>query len=116
MSNIPAPKTSFAGPVPKCATAQQYQEWQAGTRSCPPDSRVGFCEDCTPEYQKQMIRERRCENVAVCFFWEPVHISAHSRNGQRVEAGGYIYGAFAPGKHTLPGGEKVEHEEVYDSL
>jgi hypothetical protein len=32
-----------------------------------PHPKVGFCEDCTLEYQAQMIRERRCENPHVWF-------------------------------------------------
>jgi hypothetical protein len=32
-----------------------------------PSIELGFCEDCSPEYQREMKLQERCENPAVRF-------------------------------------------------
>lgn len=62
---------TFAAPVPKCTDADTYERWKklrVSNESV--DSkwlRAGFCEDCTPEYQAQMIACCKCENENVVF-------------------------------------------------
>jgi hypothetical protein len=59
--------TSFAGPTPKCCTKEQYVLWIDAARQYRPAPKVGFCEDCTAQYQAEMIEQNRCENVHVWF-------------------------------------------------
>jgi hypothetical protein len=59
--------TKFKGDVPRCASAKQYGTWKLAAYQYPPASKVGFCEDCTPEYQAEMIEQARCENPHVWF-------------------------------------------------
>jgi hypothetical protein len=59
--------TSFSGPVPACATKEQYLLWREAARQYSPAPKVGFCEDCTAQYQAAMIEQNRCENVHVWF-------------------------------------------------
>ena len=62
-------KTSihFKNVIPNCATAEQFILWKEVARMCSPHPRVGFCEDCTKNYQEQMLEEGRCENPHVWF-------------------------------------------------
>ena len=65
-----AHKSGFAGDVPKCATVEQFRGWtQANKHLSSPmrDKLAGFCEDCTPRYQSEMVEAGRCENHQVCF-------------------------------------------------
>jgi hypothetical protein len=59
--------TTFEADIPKCTTAKQYKVWQIAAKQCPPAIKAGFCEDCTPKYQAEMIRKHRCENPHVRF-------------------------------------------------
>lgn len=59
--------TTFIEAVPRCATPQQFALWKEAARMCRPSPRVGFCEDCTKEYQERMVAENRCENPHVWF-------------------------------------------------
>lgn len=56
----------FAG-VPGCATEQQYKLWREAAVHALPPPKVGFCTDCTPEYQQEMIAKKRCENPDIKF-------------------------------------------------
>jgi len=57
----------FTYALPLCSDPKQYLAWRDAARMSRPHPKVGFCEDCTLEYQAQMIRERRCENPHVWF-------------------------------------------------
>ena len=59
--------TSFAGPTPRCTDYPTYKLWRIAAASCRPDPKVGFCVDCTPEYQAGMNDDGRCENPWVIF-------------------------------------------------
>lgn len=52
--------------LPACSTRQQFDEWIAAARVCPPGP-AGFCEDCHKEYQSKMIAVRRCSYPEVVF-------------------------------------------------
>lgn len=56
---------SFFG-TPMCTDKETYAEWRDAARRSPPGE-AGFCTDCTPEYQNQMIAEGRCENSWIKF-------------------------------------------------
>lgn len=58
---------SFFG-TPSCTTKQNYAEWRDAARRSPPGEAM-FCTDCTPEYQKEMIKNNRCENPWIEFKW-----------------------------------------------
>lgn len=52
---------------PLCFTSQgQYLEWKKSARRESP-GRTEYCADCTPDYQAQMIRERRCAYPGTTF-------------------------------------------------
>lgn len=57
----------FAGKFPACTDARTYKLWSDAARQLTFTPRVGFCEDCTPEYQAKMKAEGRCENPWVVF-------------------------------------------------
>lgn len=59
--------TEFKNTIPNCATPQQFLLWRDAARMHRPHARVGFCEDCTKQYQEQMIAEGKCENPHVWF-------------------------------------------------
>lgn len=56
---------------PLCfASPEQYKNWVKAARACARGSKElisGFCTDCTPEYQAQMIELNRCEHPDVQF-------------------------------------------------
>jgi hypothetical protein len=54
----------------KCCTSKQYREWLTAARSAPPDPKIGFCEDCTPDYQASMRKDGRCVRPKIMFFRE----------------------------------------------
>lgn len=49
----------------------QYRRWQAAARavtvSGPAETLSGYCADCTPDYQRQMVYEGRCAYPATTF-------------------------------------------------
>lgn len=55
------------GGIPMCfSSALQYRMWKASAqRVNPGDSK--YCADCTPEYQSEMIRQRRCAHPGTTF-------------------------------------------------
>lgn len=57
----------FAGKFPACTDAKTYKMWGEAARQLTYTPRVGFCEDCTPEYQAKMKEEGRCENPWIVF-------------------------------------------------
>ena len=59
--------TDFENTIPNCATPKQFVLWKEAARMLKPHARVGFCEDCTKEYQELMKSEGRCENPHVWF-------------------------------------------------
>jgi hypothetical protein len=72
-------KTKEVTSAPACfESLRQYKNWLALARNVG-DS--GICTDCTPEYQKQMICQRRC---------------AHPEAKFRMDEDGFIAG-FIPG-------------------
>lgn len=54
-------------PVPKCMTPEQAADWAIAAQKCFKKPISGICTDCTPEYQRRMKREARCENPGVKF-------------------------------------------------
>lgn len=65
--DAPQPSTKFAGPTPRCATAEEYRAWRLFARGSRPLPELGFCEDCTPDHQLEMKLQGRCENPHVVF-------------------------------------------------
>lgn len=55
----------FSG-TPSCTNKELYAEWRKAARQSAPGE-AGFCTDCMPEYQEQMIAEGRCENPWIEF-------------------------------------------------
>ena len=48
---------------PECFdTDRQWQLWVEPARIAPPELHMGFCEDCTQEYQAKMTVQGRCAN------------------------------------------------------
>jgi hypothetical protein len=58
---------TFSRRVPSCTTTEQFTIWKEAARQYSPHAKVGFCEDCTAEYQSKMFSEGRCENPHVWF-------------------------------------------------
>lgn len=55
-------------PRPPCFTPDDWDEWvRAEVASCAPAPHSGYCEACTPEYQKVMLRAKRCSHPDVFF-------------------------------------------------
>lgn len=52
--------------TPLCSTDAQYRSWLDMARLAPPGN-AGFCEDCTDEYQAQMIKKHRCQHPEIIF-------------------------------------------------
>ena len=77
---------SFFG-TPSCTTKQNYAEWRDAARRSPPGEAM-FCTDCTPEYQKEMIKNNRCENPWIEFKWtdaqEEVNPDLFTPAGRRI--------------------------------
>lgn len=62
--------------VPRCASQSQYDSW----RDLRPAAGVaGFCEDCTPEFQKEKSAKGMCDHPEVLFY---------------LDENGLIYGSF----------------------
>ena len=57
----------FAHRVPSCTDEQTFDRWKESARHLPPVPRVGFCEDCTLNYQIAMKAQKRCENPWIVF-------------------------------------------------
>lgn len=53
-------QSATTGDAPKCFTKPQWDAWRAMARFSKPRPIDGYCEDCTPEYQREMIAEGRC--------------------------------------------------------
>lgn len=104
--------TVFSSGVPSCTTKEQYANWKDTARVSAPNLYIGFCEDCTPEYQAEMRAAGRCENPEIRFFMEGLHYRVDGRTGARHEVGGMIYGAFEPGSHSNDQGVFIVDEEV----
>ena len=58
---------SFRNPTPACTDAKTFESWKEIARTSLPAPQVGFCEDCTPEFQTAMRTAGRCENPHVRF-------------------------------------------------
>jgi len=59
-------KPVFSGTFPLCfADQESFDIWQELARNA--YAVTGPCTDCTPEYQQQMIKEKRCENPDIRF-------------------------------------------------
>jgi len=78
--------------------------------------RIGFCEDCTPEYQREMVAAGRCENPEIRFFYEPIHFEFVEKQDAHVRTGGDIYGNFAPRSYIdSKTGIRTKDTEVFAS-
>lgn len=60
----------FKEAVPMCTDRKTFMLWRDAARMVHPPHDTGFCADCTPEYQKQMKAEGRCENPEIFFVEE----------------------------------------------
>jgi hypothetical protein len=89
----------FSGPTPRCVSRRQYFAWKEQARISAPSDAVGFCEDCTPEYQAEMKAAARCENTGVRFFMETLRKKLDPKTKEPREVGGMVYGAFEPDTH-----------------
>ncbi len=78
----------FAGEKPKCFTShEQYKDWRKLARGTVTNKTFGPCIDCTPKFQQDMIRDKRCENPFVEFRMVKVLL----RKGETVdEMQGYV--------------------------
>lgn len=62
--------------LPRCTSKAKYDSW----RICKPAAGVaGFCEDCTPEFQKEKAAIGMCDHPEVLFY---------------LDDDGLIYGSF----------------------
>ena len=59
--------TIFSGRFPRCTTAENYAIWKAAALHSQPLKHLGYCEDCSRDYQTEMKLQERCENPAVWF-------------------------------------------------
>ena len=82
------PLVKFAGEKPKCFTSHtQYKDWRKLARGTVTNKTFGPCIDCTPKFQQDMIRTKKCENPFVEFRMVKVML----REGETVdEMQGYV--------------------------
>jgi len=59
---------SFFG-TPMCTDKETYAAWREAARKSFPGE-AGFCTDCTPDYQAEMIAAGRCENPWIKFDYQ----------------------------------------------
>jgi hypothetical protein len=57
----------FVEKIPRCTNEETWELWKELARTIPPPPKVGFCADCTLDYQIAMKAERRCENPSIVF-------------------------------------------------
>jgi hypothetical protein len=79
----------FMGSVPKCFdSAAQYAEWRDAARMAKVGAlwALGPCIDCTPKYQGEMVKQRRCENQNVRFRM----VEVREGNQTEMELQGYF--------------------------
>lgn len=55
------------GKLSKCLTQQQYVSWQQMAKRVGTRSKNDYCEDCLPEFQREMIRRNCCQHPEVVF-------------------------------------------------
>ena len=48
-------------------SAEQWDGWRLLARIVPPNQKNGFCEDCTPSYKAEMVKQKRCMYRGVRF-------------------------------------------------
>lgn len=53
--------------ISKCLTQQQYQSWQQMAKRVRTRIRNDYCEDCLPDFQREMLRKNRCQHPEVVF-------------------------------------------------
>lgn len=53
--------------ISECITQQQYLSWQQMEKRVRTHIRHDYCEDCLPEYQREMIKKNRCQHQEVVF-------------------------------------------------
>lgn len=51
--------------IPSCTDEKTYKTWRA---MLPLAIRSGFCTDCTPEFQNEMIQAGKCDHPECIFF------------------------------------------------
>lgn len=65
-SYAPPPRAEFlkklrkAG-IPSCTTERTFNGWLEAARIARPPAALGFCADCTSEYQAEMTAVGRCD-------------------------------------------------------
>jgi len=69
--------------IPKCfSSREQYSLWVNAARLNSPGA-SGYCADCTPEYQREMIEQCRCECPDTTFHIDEDGFVAGVRVGAR---------------------------------
>jgi hypothetical protein len=53
--------------ISKCITQQQFLSWQQMAKRVRTRNRDDYCEDCLPEYQREMIKKNKCRHPEVIF-------------------------------------------------
>jgi len=53
--------------ISKCLTQQQYLSWQQMAKRVSTRKRNDYCEDCLPEFQREMIKKNNCRHPEVVF-------------------------------------------------
>ncbi len=52
---------------PECFSADEWKEWKRLAVIAPPPIKHGYCNDCLPGYQKEMIGSGNCRYPNVTF-------------------------------------------------
>lgn len=60
-------KSEF-GVRPPCFSSTEWKSWKQCASIAPPPKKHGFCYDCTPAYQEEMIFADKCKHPGVRFF------------------------------------------------
>ena len=63
-------RVTFSTKIPLCWPIDKlgdYKLWRESALVSPPHPKSSICEDCTPEYQQQMIEQKKCENPEILF-------------------------------------------------
>lgn len=53
--------------ISECITQQQFLSWQQMAKRVRTRLRNDYCEDCLPEFQRDMIKKNRCQYPEVVF-------------------------------------------------
>ena len=66
-------------PPPRCfEDVETFHQWQDCQRRC--YSATAICEDCTPEYERHMQAQARCDR----WHWQTVLYAGFSKSSKRI--------------------------------